>query len=125
MMFQKATLFGDHEIAQKILAAPNPGAAKALGRSVRGFVDAVWNEKRLEIVATGNHAKFGHHPELRAFLTGTKSRVLVEASPTDRVWGIGMAENDPHAEDPLAWRGLNLLGFALMIARSRLIDDLR
>jgi ribA/ribD-fused uncharacterized protein len=123
MMFQKAILFGDKDTAEQILAAPSPSAAKALGRAVRGFDEALWVERRLEIVATGNEAKFGQNPELGAFLRGTGRRVLVEASPTDRIWGIGLAEDDPHAEDPLSWRGLNVLGFALMIARSRLAGD--
>lgn len=120
MMFRKATLFGDQESADKILAAPSPGAAKKLGRGVRGFVQGVWDEQRLSIVAAGNEAKFGQNPELLAFLLATGNKVLVEASPTDRVWGIGLAEDDPKAKNPLEWRGLNLLGFALMIARGRL-----
>jgi ribA/ribD-fused uncharacterized protein len=120
MMFRKATLFGDQGSADKILAAPNPGAAKALGRGVRGFVQAVWDEQNLPIVAAGNEAKFGQNPELKTFLLATGTRVLVEASPTDRVWGIGLAEDDDRAKNPLEWKGRNLLGFALMIARSRL-----
>lgn len=120
MMFQKATLFGDQDTAEQIMAAPSPGAAKALGRAVRGFVEETWAERRLQIVADGNEAKFGQNPELRGFLAKTGDRVLVEASPTDRIWGIGLAEDDPRANDPLSWRGLNVLGFALMIARLRL-----
>lgn len=121
MMFQKAALFNDSTTAERILAAPSAGAAKALGRSVRDFVQNVWDEHRLRIVATGNEAKFGQNPQLRAFLIATGKKVLVEASPTDRVWGIGLAESDPRAHHPLEWTGLNLLGFALMIARSRLL----
>ena len=120
MMHRKAALFGDDESATKILAARSPAAAKELGRGVRGFVESTWNEHRLSIVTAANEAKFGQNPELLAFLAGTKDRVLVEASPKDRIWGIGLTADDPRAEDPLSWRGLNLLGFALMIARSRL-----
>ena len=122
MMFQKAMLFGDQESAAKILAAPSPSVAKALGRGVRGFVEATWNERRLGFVAAANEAKFGQNPEIRAYLLGTKDRVLVEASPTDRIWGIGLAEDAPGAENPESWRGQNLLGFALMIARGRLAE---
>lgn len=122
MMYGKAVLFGDTATAEKILAAPNPGAAKALGRAVRGFVQGTWEEHRSRIVVEGNEAKFGQNPDLRAFLLATRKKVLVEASPTDRIWGIGLAEDDPHAANPLTWRGLNLLGFALMIARDRLIE---
>ena len=121
MMFRKATLFGDKETAAQILAAASPSAAKALGRKVQGFVQTVWDEQRLAIVVAGNEAKFGQAPTLRAVLLATGNKVLVEASPTDRVWGIGLAEDDPRATNPLEWRGQNLLGFALMIARSRLL----
>ena len=120
MMHRKALLFGDHAAADQVLRAPNPGAAKALGRSVRGFVDAVWTEHRSAIVVDGNYAKFAQSAALREFLLNTKERVLVEASPVDRVWGIGLAADDEHADNPLRWRGLNLLGFALMTVRARL-----
>lgn len=99
------------------MAAPSPSAAKKLGRRVRGFDDATWNERRYSIVVRGNVAKFAQHPDLRDFLLGTKNRVLVEASPVDRIWGIGLAEDDERAVDPKQWQGLNLLGFALMKVR--------
>ncbi|MEV7009512.1 NADAR family protein [Streptosporangium sp. NPDC051022] len=120
MMAHKAWLFGDDETAAGILAAEHPGAAKRLGREVRGFDEAVWNEHRYEIVVRGSVAKFGAHPELRAFLLGTGTRVLVEASPVDRIWGIGLATDDERAATPSTWQGLNLLGFALMDARDAL-----
>jgi len=120
MMFRKATLFCDDAAARDILRAPNPGAAKALGRSVRGFQEATWQENRLSIAVDGNYAKFSQSAPLRQFLLNTKERVLVEASPVDRIWGIGLAVDDPHVENPLEWRGLNLLGFALMDVRERL-----
>jgi ribA/ribD-fused uncharacterized protein len=120
MMAAKARLSGDAETAGKILAAPHPGAAKALGRQVRGFDEECWAEHRFEVVVTGNMAKFGQHRQLRDFLAGTGSRVLVEASPLDRVWGIGLAAEDERAGSPERWPGLNLLGFALMEVRHRL-----
>ena len=67
-----------------------------------------------------NLAKFSQHAELRTFLVNTKKRVLAEASPRDRIWGIGLAVSDPRVEKPLQWRGLNLLGFALMQVREEL-----
>jgi len=117
MMWRKATLFGDGEMAERILAARHPRAAKALGGSVAGFDQRAWDEQRVPIVVAGNHAKFRQHPELGAFLLRTGERVLVEASPVDRIWGIGLARDDPAATDPSRWRGLNLLGFALMEVR--------
>jgi ribA/ribD-fused uncharacterized protein len=120
MMAAKARLSGDGEAAGKILAAPHPGAAKALGRQVRGFEEQLWAEHRFDVVVAGNMAKFGQHRQLRDFLAGTGSRVLVEASPRDRVWGIGLAADDERAESPERWPGLNLLGFALMEVRHQL-----
>ncbi|NUR26094.1 MAG: NADAR family protein [Catenulispora sp.] len=120
MMAHKAWLFGDDDTAERVLAAGHPGEAKELGRGVRGFDDRVWVERRFEIVVRGSVLKFGQHDELREYLLETGNRVLVEASPVDRVWGIGLAADDERAGSPRRWRGLNLLGFALMAARQEL-----
>ncbi|WP_176308404.1 NADAR family protein [Micromonospora sp. NBS 11-29] len=122
MMWHKAVLFDDHATADRVLAAGHPHRAKALGRQVRGFDEATWTARRYEIVVAGSVAKFGQHEQLRRFLLGTGERVLVEASPTDRVWGIGLTADDPRATDPTAWQGDNLLGFALMEARAALAE---
>lgn len=120
MMASKARLFGDTEILKAILACGHPKQAKELGRKVKGFDDAKWLAHRFDFVVQGNEAKFRQHPDLQGFLLGTGDRVLVEASPVDRIWGIGLAGDDPRANDPAQWRGLNLLGFALMEARRKL-----
>ncbi|MFJ9517716.1 NADAR family protein [Kitasatospora sp. NPDC101801] len=120
MMAGKARLFGDDETLGRILAARSPAEAKNLGRLVRGFDDQRWAAARFDLVVAGNEAKFGQDQALRSYLLGTAARVLVEASPLDRVWGIGLAADDDQALHPTAWRGLNLLGFALMETRSRL-----
>lgn len=120
MMAHKAWLFGDEESAAKILATGHPGEAKALGRTVRGFDEATWEARRFDIVVRGSVAKFGQNADLGAFLLGTSNRVLVEASPHDRVWGIGLTAADDRAASPATWQGLNLLGFALMAARDAL-----
>ncbi len=122
MMAEKARLFGDEVACVQILAKDDPGAAKAVGRTVRGFDDGVWNQHRFDIVVRGNLAKFGQHPPLRDFLLATGDQVLVEASPVDPIWGIGLAAADPRAQDPASWQGLNLLGFALMAVRDTLGD---
>jgi len=88
--------------------------------TVPGFDQGVWDAVRFEVVVRGNLAKFSQSRELAAFLLGTRGHVLVEASPRDRIWGIGLGESDPRASDPHAWRGLNLLGFALMRVREML-----
>ncbi|MHC3473001.1 NADAR family protein [Streptomyces sp. 7R007] len=120
MMAGKARLFGDAEAERLVLSAEHPAQAKKAGRLVRGFDEAIWERERFGIVVEGSVHKFAAHPELREFLLHTGNRVLVEASPVDRVWGIGLAAGDEAAADPERWRGLNLLGFALMEARARL-----
>lgn len=120
MMAEKARLFEDAAAERAALAAGHPAEAKKAGRLVRGFDEATWARERFRIVVEGSVHKFGAHPELQAYLLGTGDRVLVEASPVDRVWGIGLAASDEAAMDPERWRGPNLLGFALMEARERL-----
>ncbi|MFE9612600.1 NADAR family protein [Streptomyces sp. NPDC006012] len=120
MMAAKARLFEDAEAERRVLAAAHPAQAKNAGRLVRGFDEAVWERERVRIVVEGSVHKFGAHAQLREFLLNTRDRVLVEASPVDRVWGIGRTADDEAAAAPERWRGLNLLGFALMEARGRL-----
>ncbi|MDQ1025759.1 ribA/ribD-fused uncharacterized protein [Streptomyces umbrinus] len=120
MMARKARLFGDERAERLALDAPNPALAKKAGRLVRGFDEAAWERERFGIIVEGSVRKFASDGELRSFLLGTGERVLVEASPLDRVWGIGLAADDDRAFDPERWRGPNLLGFALMEARVRL-----
>nr|GID90027.1 hypothetical protein Ade03nite_89510 [Actinoplanes derwentensis] len=121
MMWRKAKLFGDEVMAGKILAAGHPHEAKKLGGRVAGFDQRIWDEHRMPIVVAGNLAKFSADPALRDYLTATGDRILVEASPMDRIWGIGLTRDDERAADPYRWRGLNLLGFALMEVRARLV----
>jgi ribA/ribD-fused uncharacterized protein len=123
MMAEKARLFSDEDAARRVVAALNPGEAKRIGREVKGFDEQVWRLHRFGIVVRANLLKFGQNPDLREFLISTGSRVLVEASPVDRIWGIGLAADDPAAENPDLWKGLNLLGFALMDVRDQLLGE--
>jgi len=120
MMAAKARLFGDEVSAAKIVGCGSPKQAKAFGRGVAGFDDETWTRQRFKIVVAANLAKFSQNPPLREFLLQTGNRVLVEASPVDRIWGIGLAGDDARADKPHEWRGLNLLGFALMEVRETL-----
>lgn len=85
-----------------------------------GFDEERWAAHRFGVVVAGNLAKFGPHPDLREFLMATGSRVLVEASPRDKIWGIGLAADDERAASPERWPGQNLLGLAFMEVRQRL-----
>jgi ribA/ribD-fused uncharacterized protein len=120
MMWSKAMLFGDTATAERVLSVSHPNEAKTLGRKVNSFDETVWQRERMSIVLAGSVAKFGQHEDLKTYLLGTSGRVLVEASPLDRIWGIGLAADDRRAADPATWQGLNLLGFALMRAREEL-----
>jgi hypothetical protein len=123
MMAEKARLFGDPAMADRVVAAEGPQEAKALGREVSGFDADVWKAHRFEIVVRGNLAKFSQNPPLAEYLAGTGDAVIVEASPRDTIWGIGLGADNPRARQPEQWRGLNLLGFALMEVRSRLARE--
>lgn len=117
MMAGKARLFGDGDALNAILDAPTPKEAKKLGRKVAGFDEGMWADNRVRIVLEANRAKFSQNVPLRKFLLGTGKKILVEASPFDRIWGIGLGTNSKTIGDPLAWKGQNLLGFALMDVR--------
>lgn len=120
MMAEKARLFGDEQVERNILSSDDPKQAKQLGRKVQGFVEAAWDRERRRIVTEGSFAKFSQNRVLGEFLLSTGSQVLVEASPVDQVWGIGLSAQDERAANPLLWRGENLLGFVLMEVRDRL-----
>lgn len=120
MMASKAQLFGDDEILKQILTCENSKQIKDFGRKVRSFDEAVWNKFKYTIVLLGNWHKFSQNNKLKDFLLSTGDKVLVEASPYDTIWGIGLAENSTEAQDPMLWRGQNLLGFALMEVRDEL-----
>lgn len=122
MMYRKAKLFADSTAMKQVLESVDPGKAKAIGRTVGGFDQAGWEEHRMEIAVSGNLAKFSSNSELKEYLLGTGSRVLVEASPVDKIWGIGLEEKNPLSSDPYKWKGTNLLGFALMEARELLSE---
>lgn len=120
MMAEKARLFNDTTFLPLILNASTPLEAKKLGRKVRGFELETWQAHAYSIVKTGNLHKFSQHPALKAYLLSTGDKILVEASPYDQIWGIGLSREAPQAQDPREWLGTNLLGFALMEVRDEL-----
>lgn len=121
-MYEKATFFGDHIRAARILELPIntpnlPLVAKKLGRSVSPYIDERWTPVRDDIMYDVEFSKFTDAVEMGDALLNTGDKILVEASPWDRYWGIGYSEHEPHAHEPTKWTGLNKLGRVLMQVR--------
>lgn len=121
MMAEKARLFKDEATLAKILKSNSPAEAKKLGRQVKNFNETSWKQHRYEIVKSGNRYKFTQNEALKAYLLTTSNRIIVEASPYDKIWGIGMKNGNTGIENPYNWKGLNLLGFAIMEIRDELL----
>jgi ribA/ribD-fused uncharacterized protein len=121
MMYHKALLMGDTEVADRIAATDTPAKAKQLGREVRNFQQKIWDDNCDRVVEEGNYAKFEQNEQLKTVLLGTGQRALVETSPNDRLWGIGFNSEDAEGNED-KW-GQNKLGKALERARERLRKD--
>lgn len=118
MMAQKALIFGDTKRHEAIMFSNSPRNQKALGRAVKGFDVDIWSMYSRLIVYRANFAKFTQDQVLYDFLMNTDDKMIVEASPYDTIWGIGLSENDPDAWDTDKWKGQNLLGQMIMQVRS-------
>ena len=125
MMYKKATLFNDKEIAIKILEEKDPSNQQKLGRQIKGFIPEKWDKNKIGIVWYGNYLKFTQHDDLRKRLLATEDKIMAEASPYDLIWGIGFRANDDLALNQRNWKGQNLLGKVLMSVRDalRFIED--
>lgn len=123
MMYQKAKLFGDMDIAEKILKTNNVREQKKLGRQVRDFKEELWNQNAIEIVFNGNKAKFTQNSDFLDLLLSTKGKTIVEASPDDKIWGIGLSESQEESRNLLKWRGTNWLGIILSELREELLGN--
>lgn len=113
MMFRKAQLFGDERAEDAILETPDPRSVKMLGRLVKGFNKAEWDSCAKPLIYDGLCCKFAQNRDILAQLLKTYPTTLVEASPHDTIWGIGLSEDDPRALDPAQWLGTNWLGEVL------------
>ena len=120
MMYQKAILFEDTDIAAQILATDNVVIIKELGRKVTGYIDSVWDGMRQVIVYKGLLEKFKQNEELGKALLDTGSNILAECAVKDRIWGIGLSMTDERRNDFNDWNGKNLLGYSLMLVRDEL-----
>ena len=123
MMFKKAELFKDHTILNKILTHNDPKEIKSLGRQIKDFDQKIWDQKKYGLVLEGSLLKFAQNDALKEFLINTSDSVIVEASPYDKIWGIGMKSDEENVNNPNCWKGENLLGFALMEARDIIINQ--
>jgi len=120
MMHMKALMFNDTEVAELIMEQKDPRKQKFLGRQVRNFDQNVWLEKCQDIMVDGLISKFTQNPAILGTLLNTDDKIIVEASPYDTIWGIGLSEDNPDALDQSKWRGQNLLGIVLMRARDEI-----
>jgi hypothetical protein len=118
MMAMKALSMNDYESHEKMMNSSDPQYIKQLGRKVKNYDDEKWSKQRYEIVVLGNYLKFNQNKELRIWLLSTGNQLLVEASPTDKIWGIGLSVQDAYAGKQ--WDGENLLGKAIMEVREKL-----
>lgn len=116
MHYYKAILFRDFDIAAQILKAETPLEAKKLGRKVKNFSQAEWDEYKFDIVYHANLLKFSQNIELKKIMMQTSGK-FVEASPRDKIWGIGMGISNPDIHDKSKWKGKNLLGKALNMVK--------
>ena len=122
MMAEKAKLFDPSKI-KIILEANTTKQVKSLGRSIKNFDEKIWQEKSLDIVNKGNYLKFSQNKDIKKYLLSTHNKILVEASPYDKIWGVGMDINNENIKNPLKWKGENKLGFALMEVRKMLLGE--
>lgn len=120
MMYCKACLHGDKKTAELILHSKTPREAKALGRKVSPFNPTLWEKKAASYVRQASLAKFRQNPKLRVQLLSYAGKRFVEASPYDKIWGVGLRETDNRILDPRNWKGRNLLGDVLTIVAGEL-----
>ena len=121
MMYKKALLFNDEDVANAIMRTNDPSEQKRLGRKVRGFNGKIWEDNCKKIVYDGSYAKFTQNEKMKEKLMDTEGTTLVESSPKDFIWGIGLHKTDPKAKDRTQWKGTNWLGEIL----TKLREDLK
>ena len=119
-MAQKAKLFNDTYTENEIMKVHSPKFQKRLGRTVDNFNQSVWDSNCEEIMIRANRLKYSQNPELKQLLVNTGNKEIVEASPYDKIWGIGLNPYDPNVEDKTKWKGENKLGKCLMVVRDEL-----
>ncbi len=117
MMYKKAELFGDEYALNQIMKATDPAEQKRWGRMVKYFDKDKWEEIAKKVVYDANLAKFTQHEDLKKQLLDSGDKIIVEASPTDCIWGVGLWATDDEILDSKNWKGTNWLGEAIMNVR--------
>lgn len=122
-MAKKALLFSYFDSYRAIMLETKPSYQKALGKKVKGFDKEIWETYCRKYVYDGNYAKFTQNPKMKLELLATGDKEIVEASPEDVIWGIGLGENNPLAWDKATWKGTNWLGIAVMQVRTKVREE--
>lgn len=120
MMAMKAQLFKDEDACKRIMESKDPRQQKSIGREVKNFNTETWSQYSFSFVVAANVAKFSQNEEFKKVLLESGDRIIVEASPQDKIWGIGLGEFDRRSRNPALWQGQNLLGLALMVTRNHI-----
>lgn len=123
MMVGKVLLFGPTMIDEYFKTCKHNSACKRFGRKVPNYNEKVWTNINLAWVTVGNYLKFSQNETLKDHLVKTGDALLVEASPRDSIWGVGMSVDHPDIMNPKKWKGLNKLGKALMKARELISEQ--
>jgi hypothetical protein len=123
MMAEKARIFKDDVALNRIMNAVDPSDQKRYGRCVSNFEKDKWDAIARDIVFKGCYAKFTQNPDLKQALLDTEDTTLVEASPKDCIWGIGLHKSDPKAQNRATWRGTNWLGETLTKVREKILEE--
>ena len=123
MMAEKARMFDDDHAFEQIMKSKDPSIQKSWGRKVKNFDKNKWEEISRDIVFKANYTKFTQHEDLKKTLLDTGDKVIVEASPWDCVWGVGLKADDKKILDPANWRGTNWLGEAIMKVREQIKNE--
>lgn len=124
-MYKKAIFFGDFETAELIKKAIRPEEAKKLGRKVKNFDDKKWSEVSSQIMYDAVFAKFSQNEELKSYILNKRfdNKHFVEASPFDKIWGIGIHYSDSRCDDESNWLGENKLGKVIDLVRENLKNN--
>lgn len=123
MMYKKAMLFNDEDMADCIMDEEHPRDQQDWGRKVKNFNKDLWEANCKQFVFDANYAKFTQNPTIKDSMMLTEDKLFVEASPNDKIWGIGMSEDDEGVENPANWKGTNWLGEILTQVKRKIQDE--